>query len=104
MSKGPWPGTWRVICDVCGFEFASNELKKRWDGLMVCHKDYELDHPQKFVRVRPETAVPSYVRPEPEPVFVDPLSCTMITRQGRADIGTADCAQADISYPNAVFE
>lgn len=102
MSKrGPWPGTWRAICDVCGFEFPSDALSKRWDGLMVCSKDYEHDHPQKFIRVRPETAVPSYTRPEPEPEFV--FFCTIYSSQGVADEGEADCARADIQS-TATFE
>ena len=94
MSKrGPWPGTWRVICDVCGFEFPSDKLMKRWDGLMVCDKDFEHDHPQKFIRVRPETCVPTYVRPEPPPVF-PPDSCDMYNSQGIAGIGVAGCMRA----------
>ena len=101
MRHGPWPGTWKVVCDVCGFQFASSDVKKRWDGLMVCHEDWELDHPQKFVRVRPETAIPAFVRAEPEPVYV--TYCSLLGRQGRADMGTADCAEADF-VSAAVFE
>lgn len=35
------PGAWNAICDVCGFEFKSTELKDRWDGQKVCEQDWE---------------------------------------------------------------
>lgn len=44
------PGKWKVICDVCGFDFLNTELKERWDGLMVCEKDWEPRHPQDFIK------------------------------------------------------
>lgn len=95
MEHGRWPGTWKAVCDVCGFQFASDKLKKRWDSLMVCEADYETKHPQLSIRVKPESAVPPWTRPETEPdQFV--VFCTLITNQGLADIGTADCARADI--------
>lgn len=92
MKHGPWPGTWKAVCDVCGFEFHSGVMKKRWDGLMVCEKDFEHDHPQKFIRVRPDTCVPPWTRPEPPPVYI--LYCSLTESQGIAGIGTAGCARA----------
>lgn len=62
--KGKWPGTWATICDVCGFRFPSDKLQDRWDGLKVCHKDWELRHPQDFIKVREEVVVPPWTRPE----------------------------------------
>jgi len=49
------PGNYRFICQVCGFEYRWTQIKKRWDGLWVCEKDYEERHPQDFVRGRKET-------------------------------------------------
>jgi hypothetical protein len=92
MRHGPWPGTWKVVCDVCGFQFHSGVIKKRWDGLMVCHKDYELDHPQKFIRVRAESGSPSFVRPEPEPIYIN--YCNLEESQAIAGLGIAGCARA----------
>jgi hypothetical protein len=43
------PGDWNAICDRCGFEYKASELKKTWDGFMVCHKDWETRQPQDFV-------------------------------------------------------
>lgn len=63
-------GCWNVICDSCGFQFKSDEVKKRWDGLIVCKDDFETDHPQKFVRARVDKQAVPFTRPEPEPVFI----------------------------------
>lgn len=90
--KGKWPGTWAVNCDVCGFRFPSNKLKRRWDGVMACEKDWETRHPQTLIKVRGETAVPSYTRHNPVEYI---QMCTIITSSGYADLGEADCMRAD---------
>jgi hypothetical protein len=64
-------GEWNAICDVCGYKFKASMLRKRWDGLMVCNQDYELRHPQDFLRVPLERVSPPWVRLEPEDVFTD---------------------------------
>lgn len=64
------PGNWLAICDVCGFEYFNDELQKRWDGLMVCRKDYETRHPQEFMRGRPERTIP-WSRPEQPDTIID---------------------------------
>jgi hypothetical protein len=60
-----YPGKWLAVCDVCGMEYLSDELQKRWDNLMVCRKDYETRHPQEFLRPVQEHS-PPWTRPEPE--------------------------------------
>lgn len=82
-------GQWLAICDRCGFEFLAKDLKRDWQGLMVCSNDYELRNPQDFIRIRPEKITPPWTRPEPEDVFVQ--VCDMWSRQDRADYGTAGC-------------
>jgi hypothetical protein len=64
MSKKYKLGSWCAICDVCGFEYFSDELKDRWDGLKVCHKDWEPRHPQDFVRAIPDMKSVPWTRPE----------------------------------------
>ena len=59
------------ICDVCGFKYKSSQLRKRWDGAMVCKADYETRHPQDFVKARPERNNVKDARPRPEPWFVE---------------------------------
>lgn len=65
------PGCWNVICDVCGWQFKSDEVKHRWDGRIVCEKDWETDHPQKYIRSRPDPKPVPFVRREQEPVFIE---------------------------------
>jgi hypothetical protein len=91
------PGQWNVHCDVCGFKFKSSEIKKRWDGLMVCHNDYELDHPQKFLRVPQEKITVPFVRKQNDDTFI--YVCTAAGATGYADLAEADCARADKAFP-----
>lgn len=99
-TPGRWPGTWRVICDVCGFEFPSDQVKKRWDGLITCHKDWEMKHPQLSIRARKEEIGVPFARPEPEDVFVH--TCTVITSSGYPGLGTAGCMQVgNTTFPYA---
>lgn len=86
-------GSYNVICDVCGFEFKADEVKKRWDGLMVCNEDFEHDHPQKHIRVREDSLTVAWVRNEPDDSFI--TICYLWERSGYADLATADCAIAD---------
>ena len=59
------PGAWNVTCDRCGRKFKSTELRRDWQGWMVCERDWETRHPQDFVKAgRPETA-PGWTRPQP---------------------------------------
>lgn len=57
-------GDHNAICDRCGMEYKATELKKTWDGLWVCSKDFEVRHPQDFVRGVPDQQAPSFTRPE----------------------------------------
>lgn len=92
--KGRWPGTWRAICDRCGFELPSNLLIKDWQGLRVCKECWEPRHPQDFVRGVPDCQTPPWTRPEPPDIFVE-LLCDMWSSASLADFGVADCAKAD---------
>lgn len=93
------PGQWNAICDRCGFKFKSGELKRDWQGLMVCDKDYELRNQQDFIKVKPEKAIPEWVRPRPEDVFLQPLQCTLEGMQGVAGQGVAGCSKAAFVTP-----
>lgn len=92
--KAGWkPGRWSAICDVCGFKYHSDRLTKRWDGLMVCHKDNETRHPADLLRVTPDNPNPPWTRPETPDTFVS--YCSIESVSAYADLGTADCMQAD---------
>jgi hypothetical protein len=57
-------GEWNTICDICGFKFKANQLKKTWDGFMECRKCWRPRQPQDFVRgTKDQQAVP-WTRPE----------------------------------------
>ena len=47
----------QAICDRCGFQYNYLELRKEWNGLLVCPECYEPKHPQ---------LEPPYSRPDPE--------------------------------------
>jgi hypothetical protein len=62
-------GDWNALCPVCGFQFKASQLRKRWDGVMVCRKDWEPRHPQDFLKTIPEKN-PPWTQPEPTDRFV----------------------------------
>ena len=59
-------GDTKSCCDVCGFHFKGSQLRKRWDGAMVCSKDFELRHPQDTIKIRGERNNVRDARIEPE--------------------------------------
>lgn len=98
-------GAYNAICDVCGFKFKSFQLRKRWDGLMVCSKDFEHRHPQDLAKVPKESPPLPWTRPEPADVYIavtyfDGSSnelCTYDGTLGKAGFGTAGCAKTGVS-------
>lgn len=64
-------GDWNSVCDVCGFAFKASQLRKRWDGFMVCDADWEPRHQIDFLRAPPSPRAIPWSRPEPADVFVD---------------------------------
>ena len=62
-------GQWNVTCDVCSRKIKAGQAKKRWDGLIVCHDDYEERHPQDFVRARQDKISIPFSRPIPTLIF-----------------------------------
>lgn len=62
-------GNWNSICDACGKKFKFSDLKKRWDGIWVCHQDWEIRHPQDFLKgIKDNQSVP-VSRPEAPDTF-----------------------------------
>ena len=90
-------GEWNLTCDVCSKKIKAHEAKHRWDGLIVCKDDWEPRHEQDFVKAKTDKITVPFQRPIPTEVF---QYCDAYTRQGLADIGTADCARADQTTPN----
>ncbi len=72
MSRGWYfkSGEWNAICDSCGFKFKSGQLKKRWDGFMVCDGCNEPRHEQDFLRTKPDRQDLPWSRPQQTDSFV----------------------------------
>lgn len=66
------PGSWDVTCDVCGFKFKADQLKKRWDNLMVCSKDWEPRQPQDLIKSVPDKQSVPWTRPDNDGLDVSP--------------------------------
>jgi hypothetical protein len=63
-------GNYNAICDECGKKFKFEQLKKRWDGLFVCPRDWEPRHPQDYVKgIRDNMSVP-VSRPEGTDILI----------------------------------
>lgn len=60
---------------------------------MVCKDDWEIDHPQKFLRVREDRQTVPFVRKQNDDTFLN--VCYLWMLSGYADLATADCAKAD---------
>ena len=92
-------GDWWVICDVCGIKIKASKSRHRWDGFVVCDKDFEHRHSQDFIKVRQDKITVPFMRPRPEDTFtdvtyLDTLTCTPMSRFGVAGIGISGCATA----------
>ena len=83
------PGSWNATCDVCGFVFKADALKKRWDNLMVCDADYELRNPQDFIKIPKEDSVPPWTRPAED--MSQYVVCNFANSVGIAGVGVAGC-------------
>lgn len=96
-------GDWNAICDVCGERYKASELKKRWDGLMVCKYDWEPRHPQEQIRHVPKDPRPlPWTRPRPEDIHIN--VCSLEGQNAIGGIGTAGCAIAGNSNPYYSYE
>ena len=83
-------GSANAICDVCGLKYKLDQLQKRWDGVWVCHDDYEERHPQEFIRSKMDSNKLVIVKPRPAPVFVN--VCTINGRSGFVGLAMAGCS------------
>ena len=103
MKKIGWPGKgYKMACMRCGFWFPSTELKKEWTGLYVCKADWETRHEQTLMKIHGEKAFPDIVSKDQD-TYIG--ICTVATNSAYADLGTADCMQADNNtYPYSVLE
>ena len=59
-------GEWKFICDICGFEYHSNEARRTWDGLITCKDCWEPKHPQLEITGIPDDQTIPWTRGELE--------------------------------------
>lgn len=81
MSKG-WrykSGDWWVLCDSCNQKTPAHLIKKRWDGFMVCPDDWEVRHPQDFVKATIDKISVPFSRPRSTDTFVELTLTTNIS-------------------------
>lgn len=89
-------GEFNLVCDICSKKIKSHEAKHRWDGFIVCKDDWEPRHEQDFVKAKTDKITIPFQRPIPTLTFAE--VCNMATASCYADLATADCAQADVTY------
>jgi hypothetical protein len=94
MKKGTWPGNWKVACHVCGIWYTSSEIRKRWDGVLVCPQDYEERHPQTLIRINSRSSVPEFISKDPDPTYVSAGQCSVSGNSGFAGFAVAGCAKS----------
>lgn len=93
MIKDYWDeGNWNALCDSCGMKFKANELRERYDGMMVCPEDWEPRHPsERPLSIRSPRALP-WTRPEaPDTFIVEGSFCTPDGFNGTTDHGSSGC-------------
>ena len=102
-------GSYNVICDVCGRKYKNTDVKKRWDGLLVCSKDYELRHIADFIKPPTERNNVKDPRPEQADIFVDVTYistgdsiCVPGTQYAIAGVGVAGCMIAGKLNPGGL--
>lgn len=93
-------GDWNAICDVCGFKHKASTMLKRWDGLMVCKQDFEVRHPQDYIKgVVDDPSVP-WTRPDADLFVVSPYVCNVFNSQAITGVTVAGCMIAGRYYAN----
>lgn len=98
-------GEWNVYCMVCNRKIKSGEALKRWDGLIVCHDDYENRHPMDFLRARQErisvpfTSDTSFTQFN-GPDYPDYPFCTATGSSGVPGLMMPGCARPGLGFPN----
>ena len=92
-------GNWLTICDDCGKKYKASELRKRWDGLMVCTKTcYEERPMQDFVRAGVDHMATPWSRPENQDNFIQ--TCNPVTSCGIAYYAVAGCSKPNVKFPS----
>lgn len=102
MRKTKWPGNWKVACHRCGFWYPSSDIRREWTGILACPSCFETRHPQTLIKIKGETAVPTFVSKDPTDTTVG--YCSIVSSSGYAGLATAGCMQAgNNTYPYSLL-
>lgn len=87
------PGLFNIYCMSCNRKYKSNEIRKRWDGLLVCDEDWEPRHPQDFVRGIQEKSniLPFSYDQDGSSEFPVGAACTLANSVGIIGTGVVGC-------------
>jgi hypothetical protein len=66
------PGSWNAVCDRCGVYFKAEQLRKTWEGFMVCEKDWEMRHIADFIKAPKSVEALPFARPVGTDVSIGP--------------------------------
>jgi hypothetical protein len=103
-NPGYIPGDHWVECEVCGLEYRQSKMHQRWDGFIVCPKDFEFRNPQDFVRARKEDiSARGLVNAPAEDSFVAPACATRSAVAGVAIAGCAIAGYSAATVPSSTF-
>lgn len=61
-----YPGTHKVICDVCGLTYLRSECRLQWNNLLACGDCFDSKNPQLNIRGYVDKQSVDIARPEPE--------------------------------------
>ena len=62
-------GNW-CICDQCGKKYRAFDMRRRYDGALVCEDDWEPRHPLDFVKGILDNTATKVTNPEQTDVYV----------------------------------
>lgn len=62
-------GDWNADCDRCAGTFKASELRREWQGYMVCRTCWEPRPPSDSIRVRGNKPL-RWTRPEPDDIYI----------------------------------
>lgn len=89
-------GDYNALCFQCGRKFKASQLRKHWQGYLVCPQHWEPRHPQDYVKAPPGEEV---VRNSQPPNDTFRLFCTPNGQTAKAGFATAGCAKAGYTHP-----
>lgn len=89
---------YNTLCDVCGFKFKASELRKRWDGFMVCDADWEPRNILDFYKTKNDSHLLPYTRPDD----VGDLTWTPVSTGTQSGTGSSVLATYMVDSNNIV--